>query len=260
MGLERIAAVLQGKHDNYDIDLFQNLIQTIRQESAKAGAKESGVDGGAEFLRVARRVIADHLRSTSFLIADGVLPSNEGRGYVLRRIMRRAMRYAHQIGCVEPLMYTLVPSLVREMGDAYPELVRAQPIITETLKLEETKFKRTLDNGLKLLGESSSGLKKGAVFSGDVAFKLYDTYRLPAGSDRRRAEAARHHRRHGGVPGRDEKAERSREGRLEGLRRSGDGRAVVRDQGQDRRQRNSSATIPKPRKASSRRSSPAAKR
>ena len=179
MGLERVAAVLQGKHDNYDIDLFQNLIQTIRQESAKAGAKESGVDGGAEFLRIARRVIADHLRSTSFLIADGVLPSNEGRGYVLRRIMRRAMRYAHQIGCVEPLMYTLVPSLVREMGDAYPELVRAQPIITETLKLEETKFKRTLDNGLKLLGESSSGLKKGAVFSGDVAFKLYDTFGFP---------------------------------------------------------------------------------
>jgi alanyl-tRNA synthetase len=179
MGLERIAAVLQGKHDNYDIDLFVNLIQTIRQESAKAGAKESGVDGGAEFLRIARRVIADHLRSTSFLIADGVLPSNEGRGYVLRRIMRRAMRYAHQIGCVEPLMYTLVPSLVREMGDAYPELLRAQPIITETLKLEETKFKRTLDNGLKLLGESSSGLKKGAVFSGDVAFKLYDTFGFP---------------------------------------------------------------------------------
>ena len=179
MGLERIAAVLQGKHDNYDIDLFVNLIQTIRQESAKAGAKESGVDGGAEFLRIARRVIADHLRSTSFLIADGVLPSNEGRGYVLRRIMRRAMRYAHQIGCVEPLMYTLVPSLVREMGDAYPELVRAQPIITETLKLEETKFKKTLDNGLKLLGESSASMKKGAVFPGDVAFKLYDTFGFP---------------------------------------------------------------------------------
>ena len=179
MGLERVAAVMQGKHDNYDIDLFQNLIQAIRQESVKAGAKESRIEGGAEFLRVAQRVIADHLRSTSFLMADGVLPSNEGRGYVLRRIMRRAMRYAHQIGCVEPLMYTLVPSLVREMGDAYPELVRAQPIITETLKLEETKFKRTLDNGLKLLGESSSGLKKGAVFSGDVAFKLYDTYGFP---------------------------------------------------------------------------------
>jgi alanyl-tRNA synthetase len=179
MGLERLAAVLQGKHDNYDIDLFENLIQAIRQESAKVGAKETGIDGGPEFLRVARRVIADHLRSTSFLIADGVLPSNEGRGYVLRRIMRRAMRYAHQIGCHDPLMYHLVPSLVREMGDAYPELARAQPLITETLKLEETKFKRTLDNGLKLLGESSAGMKKGAVFPGDVAFKLYDTYGFP---------------------------------------------------------------------------------
>ena len=105
MGLERVAAVMQGKHDNYDIDLFQNLIQAIRQELVKAGAKESRIEGGAEFLRVAQRVIADHLRSTSFLMADGVLPSNEGRGYVLRRIMRRAMRYAHQIGCVEPLMY-----------------------------------------------------------------------------------------------------------------------------------------------------------
>lgn len=178
MGLERVAAVLQGKHDNYDIDLFQNLIQAIRQEAGKAGAKEGG-DATPEFLHVARRVIADHLRSTSFLIADGVLPSNEGRGYVLRRIMRRAMRYAAQIGCTEPLMYHLVPALVREMGDAYPELVRAQPLIAETLKLEETKFRRTLDNGLKLLGESSGKLTKGAVFPGDVAFKLYDTYGFP---------------------------------------------------------------------------------
>ncbi|HET6390923.1 alanine--tRNA ligase [Hyphomicrobium sp.] len=177
MGLERIAAVLQGKHDNYDIDLFQNLIQAIRQEAGKAGAKDG--EAAPEFLHVARRVIADHLRSTSFLIADGVLPSNEGRGYVLRRIMRRAMRYAHQMGCSEPLMYHLVPALVREMGDAYPELARAQPLITETLKLEETKFKRTLDNGLKLLGESSGNLQKGAVFPGDVAFKLYDTYGFP---------------------------------------------------------------------------------
>ena len=141
MGLERIAAVMQGKHDNYDIDLFQNLIQAIRQETTKISPPKAGIDGGPEFLRVGRRVIADHLRSTSFLIADGVLPSNEGRGYVLRRIMRRAMRYAHQIGCEEPLMYRLVPTLVHEMGDAYPELVRAQPLITETLKLEETKFR-----------------------------------------------------------------------------------------------------------------------
>nr|HML29550.1 alanine--tRNA ligase [Hyphomicrobium sp.] len=177
MGLERVAAVLQGKHDNYDIDLFQHLIQAIRQEAAKTGAKESAAT--KDFDHVARRVIADHLRSTSFLIADGVLPSNEGRGYVLRRIMRRAMRYAHQMGCSDPLMYLLVPALVREMGDAYPELVRAQPLITETLKLEESKFKRTLDNGLKLLGESSASLTKGAVFPGDVAFKLYDTYGFP---------------------------------------------------------------------------------
>ncbi|MFA5958491.1 alanine--tRNA ligase [Hyphomicrobium sp.] len=177
MGLERVAAVLQGKHDNYDIDLFVHLIQAIRQEAAKVGAKETSATD--DFVHVARRVIADHLRSTSFLIADGVLPSNEGRGYVLRRIMRRAMRYAAQIGCVEPLMYLLVPALVREMGDAYPELVRAQPLITETLKLEETKFKRTLDNGLKLLGESSASLTKGAVFPGEVAFKLYDTFGFP---------------------------------------------------------------------------------
>ncbi|MBA2125160.1 alanine--tRNA ligase [Hyphomicrobium methylovorum] len=179
MGLERIAAVLQGKHDNYDIDLFANLIQAIRQEAAKAGAPDSGGDVGPDFVRVARRVIADHLRSTSFLIADGVLPSNEGRGYVLRRIMRRAMRYAHQIGCHDPLMHALVPALVREMGDAYPELVNAQPLITETLKLEETKFKKTLDHGLKLLGESSADMKSGAVFPGDVAFKLYDTFGFP---------------------------------------------------------------------------------
>jgi alanyl-tRNA synthetase len=176
MGLERIAAVLQGTHDNYEIDLFRNLIAAIRDESRKLGASENpeGVD-----VKPARRVIADHLRATSFLIADGVLPSNEGRGYVLRRIMRRAMRYAHQLGCSDPLMYRLVPSLVREMGAAYPELGRAEALISETLKLEETKFKKTLGNGLKLLGEVSSGLKQGATFPGDVAFKLHDTYGFP---------------------------------------------------------------------------------
>ncbi|WBT36591.1 alanine--tRNA ligase [Hyphomicrobium sp. DMF-1] len=176
MGLERIAAVLQGTHDNYEIDLFRNLIATIRDECRKLGASDhpEGVD-----VKPARRVIADHLRATSFLIADGVLPSNEGRGYVLRRIMRRAMRYAHQLGCNDPLMYRLVPSLVREMGAAYPELGRAEALITETLKLEETKFKKTLGNGLKLLGEASASLKKGDVFPGDVAFKLYDTYGFP---------------------------------------------------------------------------------
>jgi alanyl-tRNA synthetase len=176
MGLERIAAVLQGTHDNYEIDLFRHLIAAIEEEARKAGAGASpeGVD-----VKAARRVIADHLRATSFLIADGVLPSNEGRGYVLRRIMRRAMRYAHQLGCADPLMYRLVPSLVREMGVAYPELGRAEALIAETLKLEETKFKKTLGNGLKLLGEASSALGKGATFPGDVAFKLYDTYGFP---------------------------------------------------------------------------------
>jgi alanyl-tRNA synthetase len=179
MGLERISAVLQGKHDNYDIDLFQHLIENVRTESQQVGAQEAGTQGSREFLRVARRVIADHLRATSFLIADGVLPSNEGRGYVLRRIMRRAMRYAHQIGCREPLMYRLVPALVREMGEAYPELVRGQAMISETLKLEETRFKRTLGTGLRLLGEASQGLREGDVFSGDTAFKLYDTFGFP---------------------------------------------------------------------------------
>ena len=179
MGLERIAAVLQAKHNNYDIDLFANLIQAIRQEVEKAGGRETNVDGGPEFVVAARRVIADHLRATSFLIADGVLPSNEGRGYVVRRIMRRAMRYAHQLGCRDPLMYRLVPALVREMGAAFPELVRGEALITETLKLEESKFKKTLDNGLKLLGDASGKLSKGAVFPGDVAFKLYDTFGFP---------------------------------------------------------------------------------
>jgi alanyl-tRNA synthetase len=176
MGLERIAAVLQGKHNNYDIDLFANLIETIREECRKLGAAE---DSKSVDVVPARRVIADHLRATSFLIADGVLPSNEGRGYVLRRIMRRAMRYAHQLGCKEPLMYRLVPALVREMGDAFPELTRGQALIAETLKLEETRFKVTLENGLKLLGEQSAKLVKGAVFPGDVAFKLYDTFGFP---------------------------------------------------------------------------------
>ena len=177
MGLERISAVLQGVHDNYNTDLFKNLIEAIRQEAAKIGGR--GIEGDAEFLETARRVIADHLRSTSFLIADGVLPSNEGRGYVLRRIMRRAMRYAHMIGCTEPLMYRLVPALVKEMNLAYPELLRAEALITETLKLEEMRFQRTLGTGLKLLSDASSGLKTGAVFPGDVAFKLYDTYGFP---------------------------------------------------------------------------------
>src|ERR1700751_4957318 len=135
MGLERIAAVLQGKHDNYDIDLFRALIL------ASAEASGAAADGPQA---VSHRVIADHLRAAAFLIADGVLPSKEGRGYVLRRIMRRAMRHAQMLSCKEPLMWRLVPALVQQMGAAYPELLRAQPLVTETLRLEETNFKQML--------------------------------------------------------------------------------------------------------------------
>jgi alanyl-tRNA synthetase len=170
MGLERLAAVLQGKHDNYDIDLFAALIHTI--------AELTGVDPRGE-QRASHRVIADHLRASSFLIADGVLPSNEGRGYVLRRIMRRAMRHAQLLGSREPLMWKLVRSLVREMGQAYPELSRAEALISETLKLEETRFRKTLERGLTILDEKSGALKKGDMFDGETAFTLYDTYGFP---------------------------------------------------------------------------------
>src|SRR5467141_1472405 len=170
MGLERIAAVLQGKHDSYEIDLFVALIRAI---SELTGADPNGEQ------KASHRVIADHLRATSFLIADGVLPSNEGRGYVLRRIMRRAMRHAELLGAKEPLMFRLVPALVREMGQAYPELVRAEALITETLKLEETRFRRTLERGLAILDDESRGLKDGDNLKGEVAFTLYDTYGFP---------------------------------------------------------------------------------
>jgi len=170
MGLERIAAVLQGKHDNYDIDLFQAL---IRASEEATGVKAEGKN------RASHRVIADHLRASSFLIADGVLPSNEGRGYVLRRIMRRAMRHAQLLGASEPLMWRLVPALVREMGQAYPELVRGQPLITETLKLEETRFRKTLARGLTLLSEATDTMGSGDRLDGETAFKLYDTYGFP---------------------------------------------------------------------------------
>ncbi|RMD90225.1 MAG: alanine--tRNA ligase, partial [Alphaproteobacteria bacterium] len=170
MGLERMAAVLQGVHDNYDTDLFRALIEA----SANASRTEPYGPG-----RLHHRVIADHLRSTSFLIADGVMPSNEGRGYVLRRIMRRAMRHAHMLGVDEPLMYRLVPELVRQMGQAYPELGQAQPLIEETLKLEETRFRQTLDRGLRILDEELAKLPEGAPLPGEVAFRLYDTYGFP---------------------------------------------------------------------------------
>ena len=170
MGLERIGAVLQGKHDNYDTDLMRALIE------AAAHATSSDPDGPG---KVHYRVIADHLRSTSFLIADGVLPSNEGRGYVLRRIMRRAMRHAHLLGAQDPVMFRLVPALVAQMGQAFPELVRAKPLIEETLQLEETRFKTTLDRGLRLLDEELERLPEGGALPGETAFRLYDTYGFP---------------------------------------------------------------------------------
>jgi alanyl-tRNA synthetase len=170
MGLERIAAVLQGTHDNYATDMMRALIRAV--------ADNTGVDpDGAQ--KVSHRVIADHLRATSFLIADGVLPSNEGRGYVLRRIMRRAMRHAELLGAKEPLMWKLVPALTREMGQAYPELIRAEPLIAETLKLEETRFRKTLERGLAILDEETKTLKQGDKLRGETAFTLYDTYGFP---------------------------------------------------------------------------------
>ena len=170
MGLERVAAVLQGRHDNYDIDTMRALIE--------ASADAAGVEPDGEY-KVSHRVVADHLRASTFLIADGVLPSNEGRGYVLRRIMRRAMRHAHIMGCREPLMHRLVPALVREMGEAFPEIVRAQALVTATLKLEESRFKDTLDRGLKHLSDATAALGEGQTLPGEVAFKLYDTYGFP---------------------------------------------------------------------------------
>ena len=170
MGLERIAALLQGKHDNYDTDLFQSLIA--------ASVDLTGVKAEGD-TQASHRVIADHLRATSFLIADGVLPSNEGRGYVLRRIMRRAMRHAHLLGSKDPLVYRLVPTLISEMGQAYPELVRGEALITETLKLEEERFRKTLSRGLGLLDDATSSFKAGDELDGETAFKLYDTYGFP---------------------------------------------------------------------------------
>jgi alanyl-tRNA synthetase len=170
MGLERVAAVLQGVHDNYDTDTFKALIAA---SESLTGVKAEGES------QASHRVIADHLRSTSFLLADGVLPSNEGRGYVLRRIMRRAMRHAHLLGAKDPLMHRLVPALVQEMGAAYPELGRAQPLIEETLQREEVQFRRTLANGIKLLDEATAGLGEGGELPGETAFKLYDTFGFP---------------------------------------------------------------------------------
>ena len=170
MGLERIAAVMQGVHDNYDTDTFKALI-------AESGELTKTSTTGAN--QASHRIIADHLRACSFLVADGVLPANEGRGYVLRRIMRRAMRHAHLLGAENPLMYRLVPALVAEMGAAFPELVRAQPLVEATLMQEETRFRQTLRNGLGLLDEATAALASGDTLPGETAFKLYDTYGFP---------------------------------------------------------------------------------
>jgi len=170
MGLERIAAVMQGVHDNYDTDTFKALIHASEELT------RTRAEGAAQ---ASHRVIADHLRASGFLVADGVLPANEGRGYVLRRIMRRAMRHAHLLGAPEPLMHRLVPALVAEMGAAYPELIRAQPLIEATLRQEETRFRQTLSNGLKLLDEATASLPQGGTLPGETAFKLYDTFGFP---------------------------------------------------------------------------------
>ncbi|HRK95247.1 MAG TPA: alanine--tRNA ligase, partial [Rhodospirillales bacterium] len=170
MGLERTAAVMQGTHDNYRIDLFQALIH--------ASAEATGTEPEGPHA-ISHRVIADHLRASAFLVADGVMPANEGRGYVLRRIMRRAMRHAHLIGCSDPLMWRLVPALVGEMGQAYPELLQAEGLITDTLRLEETRFRRTLDRGLYLLEDATEKLPSGGTLDGETAFKLYDTFGFP---------------------------------------------------------------------------------
>ena len=168
MGIERVAAVMQGTHDNYEIDTMRALISAVAEGTGVAP------EGSAS-----HRVIADHLRCSAFLVADGVLPSNEGRGYVLRRIMRRAMRHAQLLGAKDPLMHRLVPALVREMGHAYPELQRAEALIAETLRLEETRFRTTLVRGLAILDEETRGLGDGGMLKGEVAFKLYDTYGFP---------------------------------------------------------------------------------
>lgn len=170
MGLERVAAILQGVHSNYDTDLFRTLIEAVAHATGVAPEGDR---------KVSHRVIADHLRTSCFLVADGVLPSNEGRGYVLRRIMRRAMRHAQLLGAKDPIMYRLVPALVREMGLAYPELIRAEALIVETLRLEETRFRKTLERGLTILDEETRNLGEGQNLSGDTAFTLYDTYGFP---------------------------------------------------------------------------------
>ena len=226
MGLERIAAILQGKHDNYDIDIFRALIL--------ASAEATGQEPDGPF-RVSHRVVADHLRSTAFLIADGVLPSNEGRGYVLRRIMRRAMRHAHMMGAREPVMYRLVPTLVRQMGAAYPELVRAEALIVETLLLEETRFRQTLERGLHLLGEETDTARRSAGIAGRRGVPAVRHLRLPARSDAGRAARAGARSGPRRLRGRHGRAAGACPRRLGGLWGGGHRARVVRAEGEGRR-------------------------
>ena len=209
MGLERIAAVLQGVHDNYDTDTFRALIAASLELTAPMPPRPRRP--------ASHRVIADHLRASGFLIADGVLPANEGRGYVLRRIMRRAMRHAHLLGAAEPLMHRLVPALVAEMGAAYPELVRAQPLIEETLKLEETRFRQTLANGLRLLDEATGAMEPGDTLPGDGRVQALRHVRLPLRPHRGRASRPGLRRRPRRLRRRHGRAEGRRPRRLEGL-------------------------------------------
>ena len=228
MGLERIAAVLQGLHDNYDIDLFRRIIQASEELT---GTRAAGPN------RPSHKVIADHLRACSFLIADGVMPSNEGRGYVLRRIMRRAMRHAHMLGAREPLMWRLVPVLVAEMGQAFPELVRAEPLITEVLRLEETRFRDTLERGLRLLEEATADLGAGAELPGADRVPAVRHLRLSARSHPGCAARARHDRRSRRLRCGHGAPARRGQGELEGLRRAGRGAHLVRAARDARRDR-----------------------
>ena len=218
MGLERTAAVMQGVHDNYDIDLFKTLIAAIHEH---VGRPSSAVN------QASPRVIADHLRATSFLIADGVLPSNEGRGYVLRRIMRRAMRHAHLLGAGEPAIFRLVPTLVHEMGQAYPELGRAEGLITETLRLEEARFLKTLSRGLTLLEDATGTLDEGRHPRRRDGLQALRHLRLSARSDAGRAEGARHRRRSDRLHRRDGAAARRGAGELGRVGRRGDGERLA---------------------------------
>ena len=219
MGLERIAAVLQGVHDNYDTDIFRALI-AASEELTRTTAEGDN--------KASHRVIADHLRASGFLVADGVLPANEGRGYVLRRIMRRAMRHAHLLGAKEPLMWRLVPALVAEMGAAYPELVRAQPLIEATLQQEEIRFRQTLATGLKLLDEATADLAQGGTLAGRNRVQALRHLRLSLRSDRGRAARARACSRPCRLRHRDGGAESGGARGVEGLGREGVRRSVVR--------------------------------